>query len=156
MKKTVKYLIDAVIIIAVVLVGIYALSVLKPALFGANDYKDVEITVDFQQVKEEFINDINIGDKMLEHTQSTYFGEVIEVSDLEPSVLLVSDYENGRYIETESSEYFRRRVVLRASARVSEQAIKLGEISVKIGGRYGLIFNGNLVDGTVMKLDVIE
>ncbi len=156
MKKTVKYLIEAIVIIAVLAVALYGLSVIKPALFGAKDYKDIEITVEFQQVKKEFIENINIGDKMLENTQSTYFGEVIEVGELLPSIFLVSDYENGKYIEVESSEYYRRRVVLKGNGRVFDNAIKLGEISVKVGGKYGLIFNGNLVDGTVMKLQVIE
>ncbi len=156
MKKTVKYLIEAVIIIAVIFVAVYGLSVIKPSLFGEKDYKDIEITVEFQQVRKEFIEDINIGDKMLENTQSTYFGEVVDVSEISPAIFLVSDYENGRYIETNSTEYFKRRVVLKNRARVFENAIKVGEISVKVGGKYGLIFNGNFVDGTVMKLDVVE
>ena len=156
MKKTVKYLIEAVIIIAFLLVALYGISVIKPSVFGGEDYKDIEITVEFLQAKKEFVEDINTGDKMLENTQSTYFGEVIEVGEILPSVFTVSDYENGKYIETNSTEYVRRRVVLKNRARVFENAIKIGEISVKIGGKYGLIFNGNFVDGTVLGLNVLE
>lgn len=156
MKKTVKYIIEAVIIIAFLLVALYGISVIKPSVFGGEDYKDIEIAVEFLQVKKEFIDDIEIGDKMLENTQSTYFGEVIEVGEILPSIFTVSDYENGKYIETNSTEYVRRRVVLKNSARVFDNAIKIGEISVKVGGKYGLIFNGNFVDGTVMGLNVLE
>ena len=156
MKKTVKYIIEAVVIIAFLLVALYGISVIKPSVFGGEDYKDIEITVEFSQVKKEFIDDIKIGDKMLENTQSTYFGEVIEVGEILPSIFTVSDYENGKYIETSSTEYVRRRVVLKNRARVFDNAIKIGEISVKVGGKYGLIFNGNFVDGTVMGLNVLE
>ena len=156
MKKTVKYIIEAVVIIAFLLVALYGISVIKPSVFGGEDYKDIEITVEFSQAKKEFIDDIKIGDKMLENTQSTYFGEVIEVGEILPSIFTVSDYENGKYIETSSTEYVRRRVVLKNRARVFDNAIKIGEISVKVGGKYGLIFNGNFVDGTVMGLNVLE
>ena len=78
MKKTVKYLIEAFIILAIIAVAFYAYSILKSKSDG-NNLKNIEVTVDFMQIRKEFIDDINEGDIIFENSQYSKFGEVKEV-----------------------------------------------------------------------------
>ena len=155
MKKTVKYLIEAFIILAIIAVAFYAYSILKSKSDG-NNLKNIEVTVDFMQIRKEFIDDINEGDIIFENSQYSKFGEVKEVFDMEESIALVRDYEKGEFIETTSDKYYQRKVIIEAKANVTESAIKVGDRLVKIGSRIGFIFNDNLVDGTIIDIDFVD
>lgn len=155
MKKAVKYLIEAFIILAIIAVAFYAYSILKSKNDGDN-LKNVEITVDFMQIRKEFIEDINEGDIVFENAQYSKFGEVKKAFDMEESVALVRDYEKGEFIETTSDKYYQRKVIIKSKANVTESTVKIGDRLVKIGSRIGFIFNDNLVDGTIIDIDFVD
>ena len=156
MKKSLKILIEAVIIIAILLVGLYGISKISPNLLSKSNQKDVEITIEFKQSKKELLEKLQVGQKVFENTQTTYFGEIISVEPIKNAVLQVSDYENGRYIEKETPEYGRCTIVVKGMASVDETSVKFGTISIKTGAKYGLVFDGNLADGNIMKINILD
>ena len=41
-------------------------------------------------------------------------------------------------------------------ASVDETSVKFGTISIKTGAKYGLVFDGNLADGNIMKINILD
>ena len=156
MKKSFKILIEAVIIIIVLLVGFYGYTRINPNLLSNGNQKEVELTIEFKQSKKELLEKLRVGQTVFENTQTTLFVKIVSVSNVENTILQISDYENGRYIETETEEYGRRTIVVRGKATVEETAVKFGTIAVKTGSKYGLVFDGKLADGNIIKIEIID
>lgn len=156
MKKALKIFIEIAILAVVALVAIYGYSKINPLFLSGNDLKEVELTIEFKQSKKELLEKLEVGQKVFENTQTTYFGEIVDTEPVKNAILQISDYESGKYVEKETEEYGRRIIKVRGQAQVSETAVKFGTVSVKTGAKYGLVFDGNLVDGNVMKIEILD
>ncbi len=156
MKKALKIFIEIVIIAVVALVAVYGYSKINPSFLSNDNQKDVELTIEFKQSQKELLQKLAPGQKVFENTQTAYFGEITSVGDIENAILQVSDYEKGKYIEKETEEYGRCTIVVKGQAQVSDTAVKFGNVSVKIGAKYGLVFDGNLADGNIMKIEILN
>lgn len=156
MKKALKIFIEIAIVAVVLLVAIYGYSKINPSFLSGNDLKDVKLTIEFKQSKKELLNKLEVGQTVFENTQTTLFGEIISADPVENAIVQVSDYENGKFVERETEEYGRRTIVVQGKAQVSETAVKFGTISVKTGAKYGLVFDGNIADGNIMKIEILD
>lgn len=155
MKKSLRIFIGLLIICAIVVVGVYAISVLKPGLLKkSSNQREVEMTIEFPQIKKEYIEDIKVGDIIREHTMSILLGEVTEVGPIENSSAVISDYENGKYVEVETPMYAKRKIVIKGMADVGDSTIKFGEMTMKVGNKLGIMFGNNIADGTILGIDV--
>lgn len=156
MKKALKIVIEICIIAVIALVALYGYTKIKPSFLAQDNQKEVELTIEFKQAKEDVLKNLAVGQQIFENTQTTYFGEIVSVGDLENALIQVSDYENEKYVEKETDVYKRCTIVVKGKADVSDTAVKFGTISVKTGAKYGLVFNGSIADGYVMKIEILD
>lgn len=156
MKKALKIFIEIVIVAVVLLVAFYGYTKINPSFLSNDNQKEVELTVEFKQTQEEILKKLQVGQTVFENTQTTLLGEITDVGTISNALIQVSDYEHGKYVEKETDEYKRCTIKIKGKADVSKTAVKFGIIAVKTGAKYGLVFDGNLADGSIMKIEIID
>ncbi len=166
MNKVVKYAIEIVVIIAVGLAVLFGLSKISPNLLGidesqtqdemAYEKKQVLVTYEITQKKHDILSKIGVGDLLFDYYKKNTLGEIVSVSEIEPSRALAKDYKTNSYILTPMDDFYDRDIVVSVEADVSEKYIMAGSTDLKIGYTVSLISEEYFVTGVVTKIEILD
>ena len=155
MNKALKYGIEILVILAVVLAAIYGITKINTSL-TRNNQKEVLVTFEAQSQKEELLSKIQVGDTVSDNTKTTELGKVVALSENRPFMRAAKDYENEAFIQTPVDGYFDKDITVALKADVTDTAIMVGETELKIGYMVPLINEKYMVNCTVTRIEIQE
>ncbi len=155
MNKIVKYAIEIVVILVILLAAFYGISKINTSL-TRNNQKEILVTFEAQNLEEDILSKVEIGDNITDNAKTTYLGKVTAVSDLYPYTKSVKDYEANTFLQAEVPNRFNRDITVSVMADVTDSAIMAGETELKIGYTIPIINEKYMLNCIVTNLTIQE
>lgn len=149
--KTKKFtLIDAAIIVVVIAAAIILLSMLPKNLAGDNT-TPVTVRVLASEVQPQVSDKIVIGETAVLSYTEEYKGKVVDFSS-EPTRVITEDTENKEFKVSTSKTTEDVYITLEVDASVSENAIKVGDVALRVGNFLPVLGKGFAVNGYIIEV----
>ncbi|MCI5604617.1 MAG: DUF4330 domain-containing protein [Clostridia bacterium] len=152
-EKKVKFtVIDALII--VVLIAAVAIGALKlaPSLFDKTEKDKVQFTVLITGKDQEFVDAMNIGDRVTLSLTEKDGGEITDIKT-EVAEMMVFDSIDGSYkiqhIDDKKDIY----LTVEADVAVNDLAIKAGDIVIRVGEQIPVRGKGYATNGFIIEVN---
>lgn len=155
MNKVVKYAIEIVVILVILLAAFYGISKINTSL-TRNNQKEILVTFEAQNLEEDILSKVAVGDNITDNAKTTYLGKVTAVSDPYPYTKAVKDYEANAFIQVEVPNRFNRDITVSVMADVTDSAIMAGETELKIGYTIPIINEKYMLNCIVTNLTIQE
>lgn len=153
MNKIVKYGIELLVIIVILLAAFYGITKINTSL-TRNNKQDILVTFEAQNQKEDILSKVAVGDKITDNAKTTFLGEVVAVSENKPTRRSAKNYEEQAYKMTPIEGYFDKNITVAIQADVSDTAIMVGETELKIGYMIPIINEKYLLNSTVVNIEI--
>lgn len=156
LKKTVKYIIDILIILAVLAVGYYGYGKIS-AKYNTklpSSEKKIYVKVEFEKHDKDVLEKIKVGDKIKDGSRNEEIGTVYEAEPVTDSEVIVSDYKNGKFVKTTTPEFGKRTVVLECEGKVSPVEVNVNGTDVKVGYTINIRTNEYALSGKVIGINI--
>ena len=151
--KTKKFtLIDAAIVVIVIAAAAILLTMLPKSQAGAGT-TPVTIKVLASEIQPQVADKIVIGETAVLSYTEEYKGTVVDFSS-EPTRVVTEDTENKEFKISTSKTTEDVYITLLVDAQVSENAIKVGDVFLRVGSILPVLGKGFAVNGYI--IDVIE
>lgn len=161
-----KYAIEIVVIIAILLAALFGVSKISPNLFPkkqpqpqlGSEYERKEILVTFEVTKKnaEVLSKVKVGDELYDYNKTSALGKVVAVSDIRPYRYLTKDYDANAYVLTPVEGFYDRDIVVSMKADIFEKYIMAGSTDIKIGYTISLINEKYLFNGIVTNIEILD
>lgn len=153
MKKAIKYTIEIVVILVILLAAFYGISKINTSV-TRNTQKEVLVTFEAQNAEEALLSKVEVGDKITDNAKTTYLGTVETVSELYPYTKSVGNQETNAFTLAEVPGRFNRDITVSVMADVTDSTIMVGETELKIGYTIPLINEKYMINSIVTNLDI--
>ena len=154
MNKGLKIVIEILIIIVVLAAGYIGFRTISGVRSKDGIEKEIVITFDAQGYKEEFLKNIAAGDKLIENKKKNFFGEIISVENIRPYTKQIEDYRKNQFIDADVEGYSSLIFVLNGKAFVTEDDIKIGETTLKVGDLWPVKSPDYALQALITKIEV--
>ncbi len=152
MKKTKFTVIDAVIIIAVILVLTLGAVKFMPGLLGGKTDSAINCTVLISSAEPELGEAIKVGDAVtLSLTEKD--GGIVSDVVVKPAEKIAFDSIKGEYIRQEIDNKCDIEVTVAADAKVSDTAITVGSTVLKVGAETTVRGKGYAAMGYIIEIE---
>jgi ABC-type transporter Mla subunit MlaD len=143
-------LLDIIIILAVAAAGFVAWRYVSGGALGG-ERGPIHFTVELNDVTDEFIGKIRVGDDIKDSVKGYYLGKV---SDVRPEEYVLNNWDSRTEAYVKSVVPGRKtvRVEIAADGVMNERAIYAGEIAVKIGRETSIKGKGYAGTGYIVEL----
>lgn len=155
MSKVMKYVIEAIVVLAILLAAFYGVSKINTSV-TRNNQKTVTVTLEAQNLEEPLLSKIAVGDKVSDNTKTTYLGEIISLSEARPTTRTVANYETNELQQVPVEGQFTKDIVVEIQADVTDFTIMSGETEFKIGYTIPLISDKYIVNCVVTDIQIGE
>lgn len=153
MNKILKYLIEAVVIIAILVACYYGVSKIKTSVTRSNE-QDIKLTLEVQNQESDILEKIKVGDQIIDNSKTTYLGKILEISKLKPYKVVSEDYKNEKFIQAEVKGFYNREVLVKAKAQISDKSIMIGETELKVGYMIPIKSEKYILNSIITKIDI--
>lgn len=155
LKKTVTYIIDAIIVIAILMVGLYGYKIISNKYLNKDSaqYEMALITVEFQKHDPEVLRKIEVGQTVSDGKKHEVIGTVKTVGEIKNSTEIIKDYNKNSYVKAETDAFSELTVVLECPAVVTDESVRLGNTDVKIGTELEMKTPQYNIKGSIMGID---
>ena len=154
MNKTLKLIMEILIIIVVIAAGYVGYRTISGVRSKDGIPKNITITFDAQGYKQDFIEKIAVGDKLIENKKKTVFGEIVSIEEIRPYTKLIEDYQKNEFVDAEVENYKSLVFVLKGQAYVTDDDIKIGETTLKVGDLWPVKSPGYALQALITKIEV--
>lgn len=160
-KKITTYLIDIIIIIAILAIGLYGFRLISKKAEvktsgKSNKSTKIQLTVEFEKHYKELLEKIEVGQEVIDSSRSEPFGTIISETPVEDCVITVSDYINGKFVKTSTPEYGMKTVVIECDGTVTDTSVTAAGKEVRIGTDLLIRTSEYTVNGKIMAIDFKE
>ncbi len=155
MNKIVKYAIEIVVILVILLAAFYGITKINTSL-TRNNQKEILVTFEAQNLEEDILSKVEIGDNITDNAKTTYLGKVTAISDLYPYTKSVENHETNTFRLAEVPNRFNRDITVSVMADVTDSAIMAGETELKIGYTIPIINEKYMLNCIVTNLTIQE
>lgn len=153
MNKVVKYAIEIVVILVILLAAFYGITKINTSL-TRNNQKEVLVTFEAQNAEEALLSKVKAGDKITDNAKTTYLGKVEAVSELYPYTISVENQVANTFTQAEVPGRFNRDITVLVMADVTDSTIMVGETELKIGYTIPLINEKYMINSIVTNLEI--
>ncbi|MBP3448487.1 MAG: DUF4330 family protein [Clostridia bacterium] len=153
MKKVVKYGIEIVVILVILLAALYGITKINTSLTRTNQQK-VLITFEAQNLEAELLSKMESGDKITDNAKTTYLGEIISLSEQYPYTKSVKNYDTNSFMQVEVPNRFNRDITVAVMADVTDSSVMVGETELKIGYTIPLINEKYMVNSIITNIEL--
>ena len=153
MKKAIKYTIEIVVILVILLAAFYGISKINTSV-TRNTQKEVLVTFEAQNAEETLLSKVEIGDNITDNAKTTYLGKVESVSELYPYTKSVNNQQTKSFVQAEVPGRFNRDITVSVMADVTDSTIMVGETELKIGYTIPLINEKYMINSIVTNLEI--
>jgi len=155
MSKVMKYVIEAIVVLAILLAAFYGISKINTSV-TRNNQKTVTVTFEAQNLEEGILSKVAVGDGVSDNAKTTYLGKIISVSENRPYTKSVKNYETNQIVQSPVDGRFTKDIVVQIQADVSDFTIMAGETELKIGYTVPLINEKYMVNCIVTDIQIAE
>lgn len=158
-KKIITYLIDILIVIAILAVGLYGYKLVSnKALLNKSGetQKKLLVTVEFEKSKKELLEKIEVNQEVKDSSKNEYLGTVVKATPVSDSIITVSDNLSGKYVKTTTPEYGMRTIVIECDGVVTDTTVTAAGSEVRIGSTIGIRTSDYTIQGKVMGIEFEE
>lgn len=155
-KKIITYLIDILIVIAILAVGLYGYKLVSnKALFNKNGemQKKLLVTVEFEKSKKELLEKIEVNQEVKDSSKNEYFGTIVEATPVSDSIITVSDNLNGKYVKITTPEYGMRTIVIECNGVATDTSVTAAGTEVRIGSTIGIRTSDYTIQGKIIGIE---
>lgn len=153
MNKVVKYAIEIVVILVILLAAFYGISKINTSV-TRNNQKEVLVTFEAQNLEEAILSKVEIGDNITDNAKTTYLGKVVAISELYPYTTPVKNLEAKAIVQAEVPNRYNRDITVSVMADVTDSAIMAGETELKIGYTIPVINEDYLMNCIVTDMQI--
>lgn len=153
MNKAVKYTIEILVLLAVLLAALYGITKINTSLTRSNQ-KEILVTFEAQNQPENLLSKITVDDAVSDNARTTYLGKVVSVSENRPYMASVKDYANKKFIKAPVNDRYDKDLTVAIQANVDDTSIMVGETELKIGYTIPLISEKYLVNCIVTNIEI--
>ncbi len=155
MSKVMKYVIEAIVVLAVLLAAYYGVSKINTSV-TRNNLKTVTVTFEAQNLEEGILSKVAVGDDVTDNAKTTYLGEIVSVSENRPYTKATKDYNTNTFVQAPVEGRYTKDIVVEIQADVSDFTVMAGETELKIGYTVPLINEKYMVNCIVTDIDIAE
>ncbi len=155
MSKVMKYVIEAIVVLAVLLAAYYGISKINTSV-TRNNLKTVTVTFEAQNLEEAILSKVAVGDDVTDNAKTTYLGEIVSVSENRPYTKATKDYNTNTFVQAPVEGRYTKDIVVEIQADVSDFTVMAGETELKIGYTVPLINEKYMVNCIVTDIDIAE
>ncbi|MBO5408947.1 MAG: DUF4330 family protein [Clostridia bacterium] len=166
MNKVMKYAIEIVVIIAILLAALFGISKISPNLFPSKqsqpqlgdkyERKEILVTYEIQKKNPDILSKIKVGDEVFDYNKTSLLGEVVSVSDITPYRYLTKDYDTNSFVLTPLEGLYNRELTASVEADIFEKYIMAGATDLKIGYTIPIISENYLLNGVITKIEILD
>lgn len=151
-KKMKFTVIDALIILAVVIVIAVGAIMILPSFAGRNEMQTVDFTVMLQSKDSDFADAVTVGDNVtVSLTEKD--GGIVKSVETKPANAIVYNSIDGTYSNEEIDGKYDVYVTVTAQADINDLAVKVGGTAVKVGAEIPVRGKGYASNGYVIEID---
>ena len=154
-NKFMKYVIEAIVLLAIGVAAFYGISKINPSVMQTN-HKTVTITFEAQNVEEDILQNIAVGDWVCDNVKNTSLGTIQSLSEPRPATRTVADYEKQQFTQAPVEGFYVQDIVVQTTADVTDLTVMAGETELKIGYSVPLINEKYLVNCIVTDITIAE
>ena len=142
-----------VILVVLIAAGIFAAVFFTggKSVSAADEKKEIYFTVELTNLKQELVDQVKVGDRILDSTRGQYYG-VIEALEVKSTDRLVRDFENKRFVRTDVPDRYTLWITVRCNGTESDTEIKVEGEVFKVGKRLTIKSKGYGGIGYVVNL----
>lgn len=155
MSKVMKYVIEAIVVLAVLLAAYYGISKINTSV-TRNNLKTVTVTFEAQNLEEGILSKVAVGDDVTDNAKTTYLGEIVSISENRPYTKSVKNYDTNTIVQTPVDGRYTKDIVVEIQADVSDFTVMAGETELKIGYTIPLINEKYMVNCIVTDIKIAE
>ena len=155
MSKVMKYVIEAIIVAAILIAAFFGISKINTSV-TKNNQKTVVLTLEAQGLEENVLDKIQVGDKVSDNVKTTYLGTVKEVGEKIPYKRGVADYTNMQIVQSPVDNLYNKTIVVEVQADITDLNIAVGETELKIGYTIPLINENYLASCLITDIEIVE
>lgn len=155
MNKVIKYVIEIVVILAILLAAFYGISKINTSVTRSNQ-KEVLVTFEAQNLEESILSKVALDDSITDNAKTTYLGKIVAISEPYPYTKSVKNYETNTFIQAEVPDRYNRDITVSVMADVTDSAIMVGETELKIGYTIPIINEKYMLNCIVTNLEIQE
>ena len=155
MSKVMKYVIEAIVVLAVLLAAYYGISKINTSV-TRNNLKNVTVTFEAQNLEEGILSKVAVGDDVTDNAKTTYLGEIVSISENRPYTKATKNYDTNTVVQSPVEGRYNKDIVVEIQADVSDFTVMAGETEIKIGYTIPLINEKYMVNCIVTDIEIAE
>lgn len=153
MSKVMKYVIEAIVVLAILLAAFYGVSKINTSV-TKNNQKTVVLTMEAQGLEDHIIDKIDVGDKVADNVKTTSFGAIKSVSEKRPYTRAAANYNEMKIVQSPVENLYTKDIVVEVKADITDFTIMAGETELKIGYTIPLISDDYLASCLITNIEI--